>query len=299
VFDGGFTLEAAGQVCAGQPLDRGAVVARLASLVDQSLVVADRHPGGGTRYRMLETLREYARERLAGDEAARLHRRHLRWFLDLASHADRRLQSRRQREWLALLDAERGNLRAALRWSLAGDEAARSQGVRLTILLWRYSPTARPSIPGPRGSARRAWPSTSASGPPTASPTSATPSATWPPPPCAPATRRGRGRCWPRAWPSAATSTTGPAWPAAWSSSPQSARPRATRRPPPATSAPPTPCARPPGPVRPAAASAAHDTLVQTLQATLGEPAFTTAWSTGQAAPDAPVPDEPQLISPR
>jgi predicted ATPase/DNA-binding SARP family transcriptional activator len=138
VFDGGFTLEAAGQVCAGQPLDRGAVVARLASLVDQSLVAADRHPGGGTRYRMLETLREYARERLAGDEAARLHRRHLRWFLDLASQADRRLQSPRQREWLALLDAERGNLRAALRWSLAGDEAARSQGVRLTILLWRY-----------------------------------------------------------------------------------------------------------------------------------------------------------------
>ena len=137
VFDGGFTLEAAGQVCAGQPLDRGAVVGGLASLVDQSLVVADRHPGG-TRYRMLETLRDYARERLAGDEAARLHRRHLRWFLDLASQADRRLQSPRQREWLALLDAERGNLRAALRWSLAGDEAARSQGVRLTILLWRY-----------------------------------------------------------------------------------------------------------------------------------------------------------------
>ena len=87
---------------------------------------------------MLETLREYAGERLAGDEASRLHRRHLRWFLDLAGQADRMLQSPRQREWLVLLDTERDNLRAALRWSLAGDEAARSQGVRLTILLWRY-----------------------------------------------------------------------------------------------------------------------------------------------------------------
>ena len=138
VFDGGFTLEAAGQVCAGEPPDQGAVAARLASLVDQSLVAADRRPGGGTRYRMLETLRQYARERLAGDEASRLHRRHLRWFLDLAAQADRHLQSPSQREWLALLDAERDNLRAALRWSLAGDAAARSLGVRLTILLWRY-----------------------------------------------------------------------------------------------------------------------------------------------------------------
>jgi len=92
VFDGGFTLEAAEQVCA-EPPDPGAILTRLPSLVDQSLVVADRHPGGGTRYRLLETVREYARERLADDEAAEVAGRHLRYFLELAELAYPELQS--------------------------------------------------------------------------------------------------------------------------------------------------------------------------------------------------------------
>jgi predicted ATPase/DNA-binding SARP family transcriptional activator len=138
VFDGGFTLEAAEQVCTSAPLHLGTILTGLPSLVDRSLVVADRHPDGGTRYRLLETLREYARERLAADEAAELHGRHLRFFLDLAEQAARELRSPRQRQWLAVLAGERDNLRAALRWSLTREEGAHQHGVRLATLMWRY-----------------------------------------------------------------------------------------------------------------------------------------------------------------
>jgi predicted ATPase/DNA-binding SARP family transcriptional activator len=138
VFDGGFTLEAAEQVCTSAPLRPGAILTGLPALVDRSLVVADRRPDGGTRYRLLETLREYARERLPAAEAAELHGRHLRFLLDLAEQAALELRSPRQRQWLALLDGERDNLRAALRWSLTREGGERRHGVRLATLLWRY-----------------------------------------------------------------------------------------------------------------------------------------------------------------
>src|SRR5207237_1437333 len=84
VFAGGWTLEGAEQVCAGDGIDAPDVWDLLSSLVDKSLVVTDEH-AGATRYRMLETVRQYALDRLreTGEEARWRHR-HFAYFLALA-----------------------------------------------------------------------------------------------------------------------------------------------------------------------------------------------------------------------
>ncbi|MFD1935297.1 BTAD domain-containing putative transcriptional regulator [Nonomuraea mangrovi] len=106
VFVGGATLEAAERVCA-LPEEL------LTSLVEKSLVeVVD------GRYRMLETIRAFCVERLAeAGEVEALRRAHAAYYLDLAVAADPHLRRAEQLEWLALLDEERDDLHAALRWS--------------------------------------------------------------------------------------------------------------------------------------------------------------------------------------
>src|SRR5439155_16541652 len=88
VFAGGWTLEAAEAVGAGEGIERGDVPNLLGQLVDRSLVVAEPGTGGALRYRLLETIREYAAERLErrGDRDA-LSRRHRAWYLALAEQA--------------------------------------------------------------------------------------------------------------------------------------------------------------------------------------------------------------------
>jgi len=90
------------------------VVDALFRLVDKSLVVAG-HGGGTTRYHMHEAVREYARERLreAGEEA-RVVAAHVDWFLGLAERVERHTRTPDEREWIALLDPERDNLRVAI-----------------------------------------------------------------------------------------------------------------------------------------------------------------------------------------
>ena len=108
VFAGGWTLEAAEQV-AGDVLDA------LEALVDRSLVVR-----AGERFQMLETIREFARERL--DDAVR--DRHAAWALELAEAAEAGLEGAEQAGWLRRLDAERENLVAAAEWGDAETQAA-------------------------------------------------------------------------------------------------------------------------------------------------------------------------------
>ena len=112
VFSGGWTLEAAEAVCGGaEALDL------LGSLVDKSLVIAQYPdtPEAEPRYRLLQTVRAYAAERLAeSGEQTQIEQAHLRYFLDLAAAANPRLRTADQLHWLHRLAAENDNLHAAL-----------------------------------------------------------------------------------------------------------------------------------------------------------------------------------------
>jgi tetratricopeptide (TPR) repeat protein len=111
VFAGGSTLEAAENICDAE-LDT------LQSLVDKSLL---RHTA--ERFWMLETIREYATERLdESDEAARLRRRHAQWYVDLAERAYPELRGADQATWLERLEEEHDNFRSVLGWSLGAGE---------------------------------------------------------------------------------------------------------------------------------------------------------------------------------
>lgn len=137
VFVGGWTLAAAEGVCTSQDLHEAAVLELLSSLVDKSLVVAEER-AGATRYQLLETVRQYAGDRLleVGDAALR-QERHLDFFLRLAEDAETRLAGSEQRAWLDRFEIEHDNLRAALALS-AGNEAAASRGLRLAGALTRF-----------------------------------------------------------------------------------------------------------------------------------------------------------------
>jgi predicted ATPase/DNA-binding SARP family transcriptional activator len=115
VFAGGWTLEAAEGVCAGDGIEAWEVLDVLTGLVDKSLVIVDEQ-GEQPRYRLLETVRQYGRERLleAGEEAA-VRGRHRDWCLALAEQGA--LPGESERAWYDRLEREHDNLRAALAWS--------------------------------------------------------------------------------------------------------------------------------------------------------------------------------------
>jgi predicted ATPase/DNA-binding CsgD family transcriptional regulator len=123
VFTGGFDLDAAEEVCGGEDLERDEVLDQLTSLVDKSLVeVAER--GGAARYRLLETVRQYAREKLEGSgDKPSIRRRHAGFFLELAEHVEPKINGKDREFWLGRLDTEHDNLRVALAWSQETAEA--------------------------------------------------------------------------------------------------------------------------------------------------------------------------------
>src|SRR5439155_1923085 len=118
VFAGGWTQEAASQVCASDGLSAGEVATVLAELVDRSLVVLDDWRGSA-RHRLLDTIRAYAGERLraAGEEAS-VRRRHQAWYLTLLESSDMPMM-KDELGWLRELDAELENLRVAMDWCRA------------------------------------------------------------------------------------------------------------------------------------------------------------------------------------
>lgn len=121
VFIGGFDLGAVEAVCAAEPLDPLDMLDLLAALADKSLLLAEPDGSGGTRYRMLDTLREYAREKLQatgglpGTAAA-----HAAHYFGLAKAGRQGLMGPQQAQWVARLEAEHENLRAAAALALAG-----------------------------------------------------------------------------------------------------------------------------------------------------------------------------------
>jgi predicted ATPase/class 3 adenylate cyclase len=128
-FVGGWTLEAAEQVCAGNGLESDEILDLLTHLVDKSLVGMD-EAAQEPRYRMLETIREYALEKLSESaEGEQVRHRHLDFVLDLAEEAEPRIFTKEGPTWLDRLDAELDNLRAALEWAESLKDAA--AGLRL------------------------------------------------------------------------------------------------------------------------------------------------------------------------
>ena len=100
VFAGGFTLEAAESICAGEELQRDEVLELLSQLLDKSLVVAQERDGAA-RYRLLETIRQYGKERLEEvGEAAHVRERHAGYYLAVAEEAEPELKGERQVTWL-------------------------------------------------------------------------------------------------------------------------------------------------------------------------------------------------------
>jgi tetratricopeptide (TPR) repeat protein len=137
VFAGGWTLEAAEAVCGGAGVDTDAILNLLASLVDKSLVVAEERYGA-TRYRLLETVRQYAWHQLRQTEEEDIcQRRHIAFLVAVAEKAEPQFKGADQQAWLEKLEAEHDNLRSALTWSAtAGRDAER--GLRLASALWRF-----------------------------------------------------------------------------------------------------------------------------------------------------------------
>jgi predicted ATPase/class 3 adenylate cyclase len=167
VFAGGWTLEAAEAVCAapsaspsragiispttaplretaaaaptsGQAVESYEVLDLLSQLVDKSLVLVVESSAGEARYRLLETVRQYAQERLAeAGESTAIQQRHLNWLVDLAERAETELRGPRQVAWMDRLEAEQDNVRTALAWSVAQPEQIEST-LRLVGALYRF-----------------------------------------------------------------------------------------------------------------------------------------------------------------
>jgi len=137
VFAGGFTLEAAEVVGSGAGLDEAEVLTLLTHLVDKSLVFREEQDGED-RYRLLETVRQYARNKLLDSgELAEIRKQHAFFFLALAEEAEPHLTAADQETWAKRLDAEHDNLRAALEWSKT-DEGGEETHLRLAGALSRF-----------------------------------------------------------------------------------------------------------------------------------------------------------------
>jgi len=133
VFSGGWTLEAAEELGRDAAHD---VFSTLSNLVDKSLVLVDDRETT-TRYGLLETIRQYARERLVEKGETELARdAHLAYIIARAEEADAALRGGEQRRWLERLDADHDNLRAALEWAASADRTEAL--LALAIALWRF-----------------------------------------------------------------------------------------------------------------------------------------------------------------
>lgn len=129
VFRGGFTLEAAERICGFGDIDDFEVADLVGSLADKSLVVVEQK--GDTRYRLLETIREYAAEQLADDEGSdgeEATDAHMRYFLDLAEEASTYLDGSEQAVWFRRLEVEEANL-----WHAMDHAAATPDGIETLL----------------------------------------------------------------------------------------------------------------------------------------------------------------------
>jgi predicted ATPase/DNA-binding SARP family transcriptional activator len=140
VFAGGFTLAAAEAICADaktgeMALTSASVLDFLSQLASKSLVEVDQEPRA--RYRLLDTIRQYAREELLqSGESEQVQHRHFAFFLGLAQDAEPKLRGSDQLAWTDWFKSEHDNLRGALAWSLDGGEL--EKGLRLASAMAEF-----------------------------------------------------------------------------------------------------------------------------------------------------------------
>jgi predicted ATPase/DNA-binding SARP family transcriptional activator/DNA-binding CsgD family transcriptional regulator len=137
VFSGGRTLEAIEAICNAEGDLPADAFEGISSLLDKSLLRQEEGPNGEPRFVMLETVHEFAREKLGQSaEAEEIERAHAQYFLTLAEEAYPELRGPDQLEWLERLEAEHDNMRAALSWALERKEA--EVALRLGGALWLF-----------------------------------------------------------------------------------------------------------------------------------------------------------------
>ena len=137
VFSGGRALEAIEAICDAEGDLPVEAFEGVSSLLDKSLLGQEEGPGGEPRFVMLETVHEFAREKLQGSgEAEQIKRVHAQYFLTLAEEAHPELLGANQLQWLEKLEAEHDNMRAALTWALERNEA--EVALRMGGALWWF-----------------------------------------------------------------------------------------------------------------------------------------------------------------
>jgi predicted ATPase/DNA-binding SARP family transcriptional activator/Tfp pilus assembly protein PilF len=146
VFSGGFSLDAAEAVCSDTPLEEGQILDLLGILIDKSLVIQESSGQLDSRYRQLESIRQFAAETLRASQEENLMRdRHLAYFADLIRTAEPHLLGPDQKVWSDRLETDYDNLHAALSWSIQKaikDERFTLEAVRMANGLywfWNYS----------------------------------------------------------------------------------------------------------------------------------------------------------------
>ncbi|MEZ4709353.1 MAG: hypothetical protein R3A44_19245 [Caldilineaceae bacterium] len=137
LFSATFTLSTCEAVCAWGGIQREDVLALLASLVSKSMVVVETMQGSEARYRLLETLRQYAQERLAAStEWVAAHDYFLATYLRLTEEVAPKLRAQYQELWFNWLETENENVRAALTWAVA--QGRIEEGLRIGIALFAF-----------------------------------------------------------------------------------------------------------------------------------------------------------------
>ena len=136
VFSGGWTLEAAEAICSGEGIEKKDIPDLLGHLVDKSLVLTT---SDGQRYMMLESIRQYAREKLleAGLEDL-IIQKHLDYFLRLAETADEKIRSLEQFVWLEFLEDEHDNLTSAMEMALSSSTTLEKGCELVCSLCWYW-----------------------------------------------------------------------------------------------------------------------------------------------------------------
>jgi predicted ATPase/DNA-binding SARP family transcriptional activator len=136
VFSGGFGVEHIKAICSGPPVEFDDAFRLLSSLVTKSLVTFD-SSRPEARYSLLETVHQYALERLVEtEEEEPIRHRHLDWYVSIAERAAVAIHGQDQAKWFELLDDEYSNLRQALTWASKKDEEAMAKLARALTFFW-------------------------------------------------------------------------------------------------------------------------------------------------------------------